>query len=89
MGMRKFQEMLFTGRPFTAKEMAQCNFVNSVVPRENLEKEVEKYALACSRTRPTDTVVVQKTFFEMMKQQRGEYFGSLLTALVESLGPYM
>ncbi|MCK9563432.1 MAG: enoyl-CoA hydratase/isomerase family protein, partial [Bacteroidales bacterium] len=35
-GLRKFQEMLFTGRPFTAKEMYECNFLNSVVPRENL-----------------------------------------------------
>ena len=33
MGMRKFQEMVFTGRPFTADEMAECGFVNSVVPR--------------------------------------------------------
>ena len=28
MGMRKFQEMVFTGRPFTAAEMAECNFLN-------------------------------------------------------------
>ena len=34
MGLRKFQEMVFTGRPFTAKEMYECNFVNSVVSRE-------------------------------------------------------
>ena len=32
MGMRKFQEMVFTGRPFTADQMYDCNFVNSVVP---------------------------------------------------------
>ncbi len=40
MGMRKFQEMVFTGRPFTADEMAECGFVNSVVPRDQLEAEV-------------------------------------------------
>ena len=34
MGMRKFQEMVFTGRPFTAEQMYDCNFVNSVVPRD-------------------------------------------------------
>lgn len=32
MGLRKFSEMLFTGRPFTAKEMDDCGFLNSVVP---------------------------------------------------------
>jgi enoyl-CoA hydratase/carnithine racemase len=86
MGLRKFQEMVFTGRPFTAQEMYDCNFVNSVVPREDLEAEVEKYALACSRTRPTDTVFMQKVFFEAMKQHQGEYMGSLLSAWLESMG---
>jgi enoyl-CoA hydratase len=86
MGIRKFQEMVFTGRPFTAKEMSECNFVNSVVPREQLEAEVDKYATACSRSRPTDAVVMQKMFFQTMKQYQGEYMGSLLTAMLESMG---
>jgi enoyl-CoA hydratase len=89
MGLRKFQEMLFTGRPFTAKEMSECGFVNSVVPREKLEEETLKYANACSQTRPVDTVAVQKTFLEIYKQYRGEYMGSLLTTMVEGLWPYM
>jgi enoyl-CoA hydratase len=88
-GLRKFAEMLFTGRPFTAKEMQECGFVNSVVPREKLEEETHKYATACSRSRPTDTVTVQKTFLEIYKQYRGEQMGSTLTAMVESLWPYM
>jgi enoyl-CoA hydratase len=86
MGLRKFQEMVFTGRPFTAQQMYECNFVNSVVPRDQLESEVEKYALACARTRPTDTVFMQKVFFEIMKQHQGEYMGSLLSAWLESMG---
>jgi enoyl-CoA hydratase/carnithine racemase len=86
MGIRKFQEMVFTGRPFTAKEMYDCSFVNSVVPRDQLEAEVNKYATACSRSRPTDAVVMQKTFFQMMKQFQGEYMGSLLSAFLESMG---
>ena len=88
-GLRKFQEMLFTGRPFTAKEMYDCNFINSVVPREKLDDETKKYALACSRSRPTDVVAVQKTFLEMYKQYRGEYMGSLLTGFVEGMLPMM
>jgi len=87
MGLRKFSEMLFTGRPFSAKEMYDCGFINSVVPRDQLEKETEKYALACSKSRPTDTVAVQKTFLELYKQHKGEYFGSLLTGMVEGMLP--
>ena len=83
MGLRKFQEMVFTGRPFTAEEMAECGFVNSVVPRDQLEAETAKYALACARTRPTDTVFMQKTFFEIMKQFQGEYMGSLVSGVLE------
>jgi enoyl-CoA hydratase len=89
MGMRKFQEMVFTGRPFTAAEMSDCNFVNSVVPRDALEAEVDKYALACARTRPTDTVYMQKVFFSVMKQHQGEYMGSILSAWFESMGGLM
>jgi enoyl-CoA hydratase/carnithine racemase len=86
MGLRKFQEMVFTGRPFTADEMFQCNFLNKAVPREQLEAEVDKYAIACARNRPTDTIFMQKAFFEMVKQHQGEYMGSMLSALFESMG---
>jgi enoyl-CoA hydratase/carnithine racemase len=87
MGLRNFQEMVFTGRPFTAAEMKACRFVNSVVPRDKLEAETMKYALACARNRPTDTVVMQKTFFEVFKQQQGEYMGSILSGWLESMLP--
>ncbi len=86
MGIRKFQEMVFTGRAFTAAEMYDCNFLNSVVPRDELDAEVEKYALACARNRPTDTVFMQKVFFEIMKQFQGEYMGSMLSGFFESMG---
>jgi enoyl-CoA hydratase/carnithine racemase len=90
MGLRRFEEMLFTGRPFTAAEMKECNgFVNSVVPRDQLEAETAKYAMACARTRPTDTVQAQKTFIELYKQYRGEYMGSLLTGWLEGMLPLM
>src|SRR5271166_905674 len=89
MGLRRFQEMLFTGRPFTAAEMKECGFVNSVVPREKLEEETLKYATACARTRPIDMVAAQKTFLEIYKQFRGEYMGSLLSAQLEALWPFV
>jgi enoyl-CoA hydratase/carnithine racemase len=86
MGLRPFQEMVFTGRPFTAEEMFHFQFVNKVVPREQLEAEVEKYATACARNRPVDSVFQQKMFFEVVKQYQGEYLGSLLSAVFESMG---
>ena len=89
MGLRKFQEMVFTGRPFTAAEMYQCNFLNKVVPRDQLEAEVDKYARACARNRPTDTIFQQKVFFEVVKQYQGEYMGSLLSAFFESMGGHI
>jgi enoyl-CoA hydratase len=85
MGLRKFQEMLFTGRPFTADEMNDCGFLNSVVPRDQLEAETAKYALACARNRPSDVVYLQKVFLEIFKQNQGEYMGSILTGLLESV----
>jgi enoyl-CoA hydratase/carnithine racemase len=87
MGLRPFMEMVFTGRPFTAQEMKELRFVNSVVPRGDLEAETMKYALACARNRPTDTVVMQKTFFEVFKQHQGEYMGSILSGWLESMLP--
>ena len=66
--------------------MYECGFVNAVVPFDELEAMTEKYALACSCSRPTDTVFVQKTFFEIYKQHQGEYMGSILSALLESIG---
>jgi enoyl-CoA hydratase/carnithine racemase len=87
MGLRPFMEMVFTGRPFTAQEMKELHFVNSVVPREGLEAETMKYALSCARNRPVDTVVMQKMFFEVFKQQQGEYMGSVMSAWLESMLP--
>jgi enoyl-CoA hydratase/carnithine racemase len=85
MGLRKFQEMVFTGRPFTAAEMAACNVVNSVVPRDQLEAETAKYARACADNMPTDTVFQQKVFFEIFKQHQGEHMGSMISAWLESM----
>ena len=46
-----------------------------------------KRALACSRNRPTDTVAMQKTFFEIFKQHQGEYMGSVLSGWLEGMLP--
>jgi hypothetical protein len=35
--------------------MFLCNFLNKVVPRDQLEAEVDKHANSCASNRPTDT----------------------------------
>ena len=65
----------------------EADDAGQAVDREgaDLEAEVAKYALACARNRPTDTVFMQKTFFEIMKQFQGEYLGSMLAGVFESI----
>ena len=89
MGLRKFQEMVFTGRPFSAKEMYDCGFVNAVVPFDDLEATTAKYADACARSRSNDILFAQKSFFEIYKQHQGEYMGSILSGMLESMGRQM
>src|SRR3546814_10558408 len=69
--------------------MADCDFVNAVVPFDDLEAMTERYALACARSVSTDTIFTQKMFFEVFKQQKGEYMGSILTGWLESMGRQM
>jgi enoyl-CoA hydratase/carnithine racemase len=89
MGVRRFMEMVFTGRPFTAQEMYDCGFVNAVVPFDELEATTAKYADACSKSVSSDTIFAQKSFFEVYKQQQGEYMGSVLSGMLESMGRLM
>src|SRR5690606_21946432 len=42
MGLRRFQELVFTGRAFTARERFDCNFLNEVAPREERDAETAK-----------------------------------------------
>jgi enoyl-CoA hydratase len=89
MGVRRFMEMVFTGRPFSAQEMYECGFLNAVVPFDELEATTAKYADACSKSRSSDTLFAQKTFFEVYKQHQGEYMGSIISAMLESMGRLM
>jgi len=43
-GYKKFKEMVYTGRSFSAQEMYDFGLVNKVVPRDQLENEVELMA---------------------------------------------
>ena len=88
MGLRKFQEMVFTGRPFTADEMYECDFVNkrgAARPARGRGREV-RAGLRAQPARPTPSSC-RRCSSRSMKQHQGEYMGSLLSARVfESMG---
>ncbi len=78
MGVRKLKEMVLTGRPFLAEEALQCGMVNSVVPNDKLEEEVNKLAKAAAAL-PFDGIVMGKTFLQGVMDAAGlsvgEYIG--------------
>ena len=85
MGVRKFMEMVFTGRPVHGRERWRTAASSTPwSPSTSWRRLTERYALACARTRPTDTVFAQKVFFEIYKQHKGEYLGSIITGVLES-----
>ena len=70
MGIKKAKELVFTGRPFSAKEMEQCGLVNKVVPKERLEAEVNEIASVVALM-PIDHIVVGKHLFETLQKMCG------------------
>ena len=79
MDLRKFPKRLFTGSAVQAKEMYELPelLVNSVVPREDLEVETLKYAMACSSSVPPTLSRCRRRSGARYKQHKGEYFGNL------------
>src|SRR3546814_20164982 len=55
MGLRKFLEMVFTGRTFTAREMADCDFLTALVTFDAIRPITDRYALARPRSVSPDT----------------------------------
>lgn len=89
MGYCKFCEMLFIGWLFMVQQMDLLGFVNLVVLCDQFEVEIEKYVFVCLFIWLIDMVVVQKIFFEIYKQQCGEYMGSLFVGMIEVMICYM
>src|SRR5258707_9097636 len=52
MGLRKFQEMVFTVRPFTAERLYQSNFLNKMVSRQALDAHGDRYLSTFRGNRP-------------------------------------
>ena len=90
MGMRKFQEMVFTGRPVHRRGDGRVQLRQQRrAPRPARGRGRRSTRRPAPDTRPTDVIFMQKTFFEIMKQFQGEYMGSLLSAWLESMGPQL
>ena len=54
----------------------------SVVPRDQLEAEVDKYARACADNRPSTPSSCRRRSSRSCKQHQGEYMGSLLSRVL-------
>ena len=63
-GMTKARELLYTGNLIDAEEAFRLGLVNKVVPRENLDEEVNKLAQTIAKL-PTATVEYNKRLINM------------------------
>ena len=82
MGLRKFQEMVFTGRPFTAERDVRLQLRQqrrAARPSSRPRSRSTRWP-ARAPGRPTRSSC-RRSFFEIMKQHQGEYMGSLLTGV--------
>ncbi len=61
-GHKRAREMWMVCRKYTAKEMLDWGLVNAVVPKEELDNEVEKWAREILGLSPTCLKVVKQTF---------------------------
>jgi enoyl-CoA hydratase len=79
-GLRRLNEMVLTGKAFTAEEAMAYGLINKVVPYDQLEEEVASWAEAAASL-PLDGIVMGKAFLQGVLQAAGlavgEYVGSL------------
>ncbi len=76
MGLRKFQEMVFTGRPFTAAEMDELQLPQQGgAARPARGRDRRSTPWPARGTGPTDTVFMQKIFFEIYEAAPGRVHG--------------
>ena len=89
MGRKRFLEMLYTGRPFTAHEMEQCGFVNRVVSKESLEAEVNELASAIA-LKPIELLMIDKYFVDTISAMQHETFApNMVGAMAHNLSTHM
>lgn len=89
LGPKKAAELLFTGRAFTAWDMERCGFVNNVVPKQELEKEVMEIASVIA-LQPTDVLVVGKHYLETLRAIDNDlYAPNMVGCMAHLLSTYM
>ena len=69
-GYKKFKEMVYTGRSFSAQEMYDFGLVNKVVPRDQLEDEVELMAKSIALV-PETSVYFGKIYSRNLVESSG------------------
>ena len=84
MGLRRFKEMVLTGRAFTAQEAFQCGMLTRVVPADKLEEEVNKLAEAALAL-PFDGIVLGKAFIQGVLEAAGVRMGNYISNLGHAL----
>ena len=89
MGLRKFQEMVFTGRPVHRRRDGRARLRQQRgAPRPARGRGRRSTPWPAPRTARPTSIFMQKTFFEIMKQHQGEYMGSLISGMLESMAGY-
>jgi len=71
-GMRKVNELLYTGNLIDAQEAHRIGFVNKVVPRDKLEEEVNKMARTLGKFDRAQNINTKRTihmFYELMNMR--------------------
>ena len=88
MGYKKFAEMVLTGRPFTAREMEQCGFINKVVSQDRLEEEVMDIASVIA-LQPLEMLMMDKHYLETLRDSRFQASAGLVDCMAHILSTYM
>lgn len=69
-GYKKFKEIVYTGRHITAKEMYEFGMVNKVVPRDQLEEEVDLMAKTIAMV-PETSIYFGKVYTNHVAEMMG------------------
>jgi 2-ketocyclohexanecarboxyl-CoA hydrolase len=86
-GHKRAREMWMTCRRYTAQEMLEWGLVNSVVPLEKLDEEVQKYCNDLLVASPTCLKILKASFeaeFDAIRGQRYQYVKMIAPSFAES-----
>jgi enoyl-CoA hydratase len=89
LGYQRCAELVFTGGPFTAQELKLAGMVNRVVPRDQLEAEVNEMADVIALM-PLDVIVVAKHYLETLRAVRNDLVGpNMIGCMAHELSTFM